>query len=237
MDASLNAWNDKPDPATLEYHERQWKNPYNSTRAFAKFIGPRVTSYSRILDVGCGAGAATGHLACTYQHTLWEGLDCSEFLIRLAKKHELPNLSFDMGDMEKLPHLTAVDGVVSIQTLHILPGYEKSIEQIVSKINPKWMAFSTLIWPGDIDCKIIVSEHKRPRESYSNVYGLPGMKRFLKLRGYECTRYNEYQIDIDLPKNTPDLMGTYTAMIGTGERWQFSGPLRFPWGFVMFEKC
>ena len=170
----LNAWNENPDPATLEYHERQWRNPYGSTRAFCEFIRPRVAAHSRILDVGCGGGAATGYIAQSYPHTLFEGVDCSEFLIRLAKKHDLPNLSFDIADVEKLPHLNNVDGVISLQTLHILPAYEPAIEQIVNKIHPRWMAFSTLMWEGDIDCKIVVSEHKRPRESYSNVYGLPG---------------------------------------------------------------
>jgi SAM-dependent methyltransferase len=232
----LNAWNENPDPATLHYHERQWAQPYGSTRSFVDFIKSRVTQYTRVLDLGCGGGAATGYISQAFEHTLFCGMDCSEFLIRLANKHATPNLHFEVGDMEKLPFIHGVDGVISLQTLHILPGYEAALDSIVTKIKPRWMAFSTMVWEGDIDCKIIVTEHRRPRESYSNVYGLPGMKRFLKLRGYECTRFEKYEIDVDLPKVDPDLMGTYT--IKTGEsRLQCSGPLLFPWGFVMFEKC
>ena len=66
--------------------------------------------------------------------------------------------------------------------------------------------------------------------------GFPGMKRFLKLRGYECSRFEEYKIDVDLPQPSPDIMGTYTVKYGES-RMQCSGPLRFPWGFVLFEKC
>lgn len=99
------------------------------------------------------------------------------------------------------------------------------------------MAFSTLIYEGNIDCRIVVSEPTRPRESYYNIFGLPTLTAAMAHEGYNIVKYQPFNIDIDLPKNnSPDFMCTYTINTESGSRLQCSGPLHLPWGFVMFER-
>ena len=57
------------------------------------------------------------------------------------------NLNFKVGDMYQLEK-EDFDGVISLQTLSWLPDYEKPLEEISQKINPRWIAITSLFYPG-----------------------------------------------------------------------------------------
>jgi hypothetical protein len=232
--SSLNEWNIKPDPVTLDYHLKQWNEPYRSTVHFADFIERNLEGADYVVDLACGGGGPTWYLASRFPATHFLGLDVSEELISHARRAR--NLDFEIDDWENLNVRFNVDGVTAMQALHTLPNPQLPLHQIATRIRPQWMAFSTLIYEGNINCKIVVSEPQRPRESYYNIYGLPSLAVVMNMEGYQLSKYKKFNIDIDLPKpNNPDLMGTYTLNTENGKL-QCSGPLVLPWGFVMFER-
>ena len=233
MTEKLNEWNVDPDPETLAYHLRQVE-PYRSTVHFAKFARPWLATSNRIIDLGCGAGQATDYIAMKHPQAQVLGLDVSPLLISLAKQLP-PQASFGIGDMTNLSPRKA-DGVISLATLSWMPEYETPLAQICEKIAPKWMAFSTLLYWGNISAQIVINEPSRPRRSYHNIYSVNEMAKFMQGHGYDYAAGKIFQIDIDLPyPANANIMQSYT--VGINEmRHIFSGPLHMPWGFVCFEK-
>lgn len=225
----MNDWNLDPDAETLAFHLRQ-KEPYRSTVAFAEFARPWLQSSKTVIDLGCGAGQPTDWLAQKFPKTQFLGLDASPLLISLAKQLP-PDASFGVGDMHNLTP-RAADGVISLATLSWMPSFETPLDEICKKINPKWLAFSSLLYPGDISCNIVVDEPQRPRKSYYNVYSVTRIQKFLTVRGYRLAKYQPFNIDVELPKpEDANIMKSYTEHGRI-----FSGPLTLPWGFVAFER-
>ena len=225
----LNAWNLDPDQETLAYHLRHAERE-ESTLAFADFIAPFVT-FNAVLDIGCGAGGATAALQQRFRLTRFSGMDISKRLISIANL-TYPNISFSTGDACRLRKLLPFDGVVSLQTFSWMPNIERPLEQICQKINPRWLAFSSLFYEGDISAKIVVDEPKRPRRSYYNVYSIPRTASFMQTQGYKIAGLKPFTLHAELPKpDNPDIMKTWTH-----RGLQFSGPLYLPWWFLAFER-
>jgi len=234
--SALNEWNINPDAETLDYHLRQWKEPYRSTVAFAEFIRPFMATTKDVIDLGCGSGAATNYIAEQFPHAYVTGVEVSQAL--LAQRHANTKAYYSAGDMTNLTDMPVKGGgVISLQTLSWMPDIETPLDQICTKIKPKWMAFSSLFYDGEISCKIEVTEHTRPRWSYYNIYSIPRVEKFMKGRGYEMADAHPFTPHIDLPKpDNPDLMKTYSVRNSHGLRLQFSGPLYLPWWFLAFER-
>jgi trans-aconitate methyltransferase len=223
------------DSETLAYHRRQWERPYESTVAFADFIGPWAAASNSIVDIGCGTGANTVYLAKWFR-ARFVGIDSSRELIDEARNHPT-GVTFEVGDAYRLTERFGVDGVISLQAFSWMPEIEGPLGQICSKIKPRWIAFSSLFYEGDISCHIVVDEPRRPRQSYYNIYSIPRTVACMKMHGYKAARIKPYEIDVDLPKpDNPDLMKTWTLPDEDGRRLQISGPLLLPWYFMCFEK-
>lgn len=231
----LNEWNISPDPATLDYHSKQYAEPYRSTVHFAEFIREKMQETGVCVDAGCGGGGPTNYLSTAFPAVNFIGIDESEALITHAQGHEqrTANTEFRVMSLENIEIMFGVDGVVLMQVLSWMPEYVTPLHQIRVRLRPKWIAFSALFYSGDIDCQIIVREHQRPRRSFHNIYGLPGLVRFMHGEGYKPAKIESFQIDIDLPEGDPNIMSTRTV---PPQRTMFSGPLYLPWGFVMFER-
>jgi SAM-dependent methyltransferase len=236
------------DKVAMSYHLSQWKEPKRSTCHFYQFIREKLYGSGLVLDVGCGAGAATAYLASQAPGRTFVGLDVSSELISVADgltaKTQASNLSFRTGDMFDLQPQRDVDGVLSLQTLSWLPGFEAPLAQVFERLAPRWMALSSLFYPGEISCKVEVTEHTRGRSTFYNVYSIPELRRFCALAGYNVTASQPFQIDIDLPfPADPDLMSTHTVSVlppaGSQEirRIQISGPLLMNWYFVLIERA
>jgi 2-polyprenyl-3-methyl-5-hydroxy-6-metoxy-1,4-benzoquinol methylase len=232
MQKALNEWNEQPDQETLNYHLRQWREPYRQTVAFADFIKDYIKFEGNYIDAGCGAGASTHYFSERFFRAKFTGIDISETLIGLAREQEKGTAVFDTGNLNNLEVRFGVDGVTLLQVLHTMPGYGPPLHQIATRIRPRWIAFSTLIYEGDIDSCIVVTEHQRPRAAYHNIYGLPRLTMFMAAERYTLKKYEPFDIDIDIrrPLN-PDLMGTWTD-----HGMQRSGPLLMPWAFCLFER-
>jgi SAM-dependent methyltransferase len=227
----------RPDPETLNYHLKQHIEPKRSTVHFADFCHERLETSKTVIDAGCGAGGPTLYLAKRFSNCRFLGIDVSVKLIAYAPTKD--NLEFQVLDLEHLPDLPSVDGVVLMQVLSWMENYRRPLAQIADKLRPRWIAFSTLIYEHNIDCQIIVDEQMRPRRSYYNIYSLPRLNRFMgNSCGYRFVKSQPFDIDIDLEKPAdPDLMGTYTLGLASGGRLQCSGPLVLPWHFVMYERA
>lgn len=233
------------DSRALEYHESQWVTVKESTKAFSEFIHDRVQNESRIVDLACGAGAATAHLAIAHPDAHFVGLDISEELIRiaqtLASKQGIANLSFEIADLYELPAKKSTTGVISLQTLSWLPEAKEPLSQIFQKLKPRWVGLSSLFYEGDISCTIEVTEHQRSRRTFYNCYSIPEIQRICNEFGYNLSRVKPFEIQIDLP--TPvdiNFMGTRTVSVlaedGTHRRLQISGPLLMNWHFLLLER-
>jgi ubiquinone/menaquinone biosynthesis C-methylase UbiE len=236
------------DLESLEYHRKQWDRPFQSTWAFHEFLGPMLGESRNVVDLGCGGGAVTAFLAGRHPQVHFLGMDHQQALIDIATERSASgpdNLRFEVDDWFKLRPQSNVDGVYSTQTLSWLPGFEAPIEQIFRKLQPKWIAFSSLFYEGDISLSIKVHEHTKsvPRlfDVY-NVYALPAVERFARRHGYAVTRSERFEIDADLPEPaTKNSLQTYTIPIRADSqvverRLQVAGPLLLNWYFVLIEK-
>jgi SAM-dependent methyltransferase len=235
----LDEWQ-KLNADDLAYHLRQWSRANRSTVAFADFIEPVARQSRVIVDVCCGAGGATSCVAERFPAASFVGIDISAQLIALAneKASGHPTLKFEIGDCYDLARRSDVTGVISLQSLSWLPDWQRPLEQMIEKLRPEWIALSSLFWPGDISCQIKVEEHARSRETFYNVYALPRVSAFANALGMRVSKYEPFEIDIDLPSpDRMDVMATRTVMTADSHRLQISGPVLMNWGFVLLERA
>lgn len=231
---------DNLDSVAMTYHSLQWEQQKESTVFLEKNIKKWITSSRKIIDLGCGAGGATSYLALNNASTEFIGIDYSSELINLANfnssRKVIENLSFCTGDWLNLEPYNDVDGVVSLQTLSWLPDFNIPLLQIFKKINPKWIALTSLFYEGDISCKIEVNEHACNKKSFYNIYSIPAIDRLCRDHGYQISKFIRFDISVDIPKPiNPDRMATYTIST-TERRIQLSGPLLMNWYLLIIEK-
>ena len=231
MQEVLNRWNECPDSTTLKYHQKQWREPYRQTVAFADFIADFVLPGADYIDAGCGGGSATHYFRQRFKQAHFTGIDVSAPLIELAIQQS-NGANYDIDDLTNLKVRFNVDGVICLQVLHTMPHYAAPLHQIATRIRPKWIGFSTLIYEGDIDATIVVTEHARPRRAYHNIYALPRLSMFMAAEKYVLRQYQPFDLDISIKRPfDANLMGTWTD-----RGLQRSGPLLMPWAFCLFER-
>lgn len=84
----------------------------------------------KVLDIGCGNGKITEHLANQYSNTHFTGIDISDRAIDIANKRlessAITNLTFKVGNMNALQLSNKYDAILFIDTLY----YAKNIEQL-----------------------------------------------------------------------------------------------------------
>ena len=155
---------------------------------------------------------------------------------------KLKNAALKNGDWyhPSQEDINVYDGIVSFQTLSWLPGYKEEIA-CLAKLNPKWIAISSLFFEGQIDFDIKIHEYDRKdsdgsRDSYYNIYSLPKVREEFDKNGYHNFEFFKFDIDIDIPQLHPNHMGTYTQKTEDGKRLQISGPLLMPWYFIVASK-
>jgi SAM-dependent methyltransferase len=225
----------------LKYHEGQWENPKFSTVALLKFLDSELSASRKIVDLACGAGAATAHIATQHPHCTFLGIDHSPKLIETAKREiksrGMQNLEFFEGDILNLDqNFGTVDGVTCIQTVSWMADFRPLVSELITKISPTWFAITGLFYPGNITARVEISEHDRGTKTFFNVYALPEIANFVDSYGFEIQGYEPFEINSDLPK--PDdinIMQTYTERIENKQglkRIQISGPILINSGFL-----
>jgi ubiquinone/menaquinone biosynthesis C-methylase UbiE len=230
-----------------DYHDRQFAIPYQSTISFCDWLvglGTIDERRSRICDLGCGKGANLLYMARRFPHCSFAGLDINEQLVRagseLLRRASVANCQLSAGDLHNAGSYFGkgeFDGVISLQTLSWLPGYDRAIDAIVS-LSPKWIALTSLFFDGPIDTKTVISEFdpakrgEAKRSFWYNTYSLPSVKQYLFDRGYKQFKHIRFDIPIDLPRPVQGKMQTYTELTTDGRRLQISGPLLMNWHFI-----
>jgi trans-aconitate methyltransferase len=233
------------DPISINYHMKQWVEPKESTKLFEKFIKFKLIPNITIIDLGCGAGAPTSYLAANNPNVNFIGIDYSEKLIKVALKlsKNLDNLSFKKGDIFNLPKISEVEGVLLLQTISWIDGFEKPLQEIFKKISPKWIAITGLFYEGDISCRTEVTEFKKKsRKVFYNTYSIPAVQRYCEKYKYKIEIFDPFEMPIDLIKSSNiDILGTYTEKINTDQagltrRLQISGPILLNWYTLVLVK-
>lgn len=227
----------------LEWYKRQFKNPYRITVAFEKFLSENVSINSeKILDVGCGAGSALVYIADKYKNAQFTGIDVNTDLFQLFEG-ETNNIHFEAADCFHMSdqYRNQFDGVISLQTLSWLPEYQRPLEQIC-KINPKWIAISSLFYNGKINYTISIENYERPAGGADfsqvnyNIYSVPIIREMLQKYGYMNFHYSPFEIDIDIAKPEHSDLGYYTVTTQDNRRLAFNTCLFQPEGFIFASK-
>jgi ubiquinone/menaquinone biosynthesis C-methylase UbiE len=229
----------------VEYHLRQFKDPYRSTVSLGQFLSSHVGSLQgEALDVACGAGANIFYLSQLFPKLSWTGVDLAGAYLfphtrKLFAQHETsPNLL--AGDFYRLTELLPekkYDLVLSTQTLHTLPSYEQAMEQLLA-VTSKWLVITSLFTHFRVDAKIETTDYTWPAEvsrAYYSVYSLPRLREFCESHGAKEVITTDFNIDLDLSPPANMGLGTYTRMLDCGERLQFTGPVYMPWKFVLIR--
>lgn len=250
MKQDKSPWLKVPKKDMANYHEKQFKNPYRSTVFFTGWLESlKLLSHKtaqNILDIGCGEGANIGYMASKFPDISFTGIDLNKALVKkgntILKKLKLSNCRLETGDLYHLnkKYKDAFDGLISLQTLSWLSSYQQPIIEMI-KVNPKWIAVSSLFYDGLIDCEIKVRDYtrsggKKAEEVFYNVYSLKLVEEFFKKKGYKKFKYIPFIIDMDIDKNKDGRMGTYTVKTNEGSRLQISGPLLMNWYFIVAER-
>ena len=236
------------DSNSMQYHMSQYDNPKESTKAFFRFIEQRISNSSQVMDLGCGAGAATNFIGRSFPECNIIGVDSDPFLIEKARERSSnfpspsKNVLFEVGDVYNLEKFVnqEFEGVISLQTISWLENWSSAMEGIYQKICPKWIGLTSLFYPGEISANILVKENIYDRVMNYNVISIPEFERHANSLGYDLVKIEEFRIEIDIPKPIdPNYMGTYTMRIdcdNTTERLQVSGPLLMPWYMILLKQ-
>lgn len=96
----------------------------------------QLPSDARVLDIGCGDGRFTQHMANLVSSGTVVGLDSSPLMLSVANSIITPNLSFILGDATKLPSDRQFEYVTSFNCLHWVIEIKTALEQIRNILSP-----------------------------------------------------------------------------------------------------
>lgn len=106
----------------------------------------------RILDLGCGDGKITAHIAARVRDGSVLGVDPSPDMIAFASSHfgppALANLRFELADARHLTYREEFDLVVSFNALHWVPEQQEALRSIHAALKPAGRAQLRLVSDG-----------------------------------------------------------------------------------------
>ena len=243
----LKSYWKKKDRSSDTYFSKQLKQPKISTIEFFKFLKKKNFLESRILDLGCGSGANLMYLFKKYRHKKeCLGVDFNKDLIKkgILYSKKIKKLNFTSGNILKLnkKFRNIYDGIISLQVLSVLKDYDLAVNQMI-KLNPKFIAVSSLFWEGLTDYNIKVnnlvnSSYKRKVDNftYYNIYSLKNYINFMKKKGYKKNIFMKFDIKKKLlePIDKTKML-TYTIKYKKINL-QLSGPILMNWYFIISSK-
>jgi ubiquinone/menaquinone biosynthesis C-methylase UbiE len=232
------------DERHLDYHRRQFAEPYRSTVKFGEFVARMLANQSATaLDVGCGAGANIFHLGRTLPEMRWTGVDIASYLFEIGREAmKGANITPELiqGDFLRLTELLpahSFDAVFSIQTVSWLPGYDEFMQQLLAMVKPGGWAFVTSLFTEfQVDARTEITEYAEDGNAlepmFYNIYSCRRFEERCLQLGAKQVIWETFQMDVDLPLPTHGRMGTYTHRGADGRLLQLSGPLLMPWRFA-----
>jgi len=87
-----------------------------------------------ILDLGCGDGALTEHIAMLVPKGRVVGIDASEGMIQTAQKLQQPNLSFHRADIHDIAYENQFHVVFSNAALHWIKNHKRLLENTLKAL-------------------------------------------------------------------------------------------------------
>jgi ubiquinone/menaquinone biosynthesis C-methylase UbiE len=243
-DTQVSAW---LEDRHLDYHRRQFAEPYRSTAHLCRFVqrtlGARVENECSALDVGCGAGANIFHLSRVLTQARWTGVDIAGDLFDVhraltAERGGLSNpvelINGDFFALSSLLPVRSFDLAFSIQTVSWLDGYTEFLPQFLAMLKPGGVAFVTSLFTVfHVDARIQITEYEKDgsprRPRFYNIYAWNRFRDYCRALGAAEVTAENFEIDIELSPPTHLHMGTFTERLADGRLLQRSGPLLMPW--------
>ena len=100
----------------------------------------RFIGHERVLDVGCGTGRLTEHLAWRLPRGRVIAVDLSAPMLAAARSYLEPlvgrRVVFARADASALPFRDAVDAVFSTATFHWVPDHERLFRSLLAALKP-----------------------------------------------------------------------------------------------------
>lgn len=93
--------------------------------------------FESLLDAGCGTAPMISLLSEKYKDKKYTGIDLSPNMIEEAKKKELPNTNFIVGDCENLPfEENSFDIIINSQSFHHYPNPQDFFNSVYKVLKP-----------------------------------------------------------------------------------------------------
>jgi len=240
-------WLKESKSGPTKYHTAQYAKPYRSTVAFHNWLKDKdlFRTGAKIADIPSGMGAPLSYFATMEPQCDFTGLDFDPVLVRESADHfaGISNACIEQGDMYDLSQYAcrSFDGVMSLATLSWEGnGFQPLLESFV-KINPGWIAVSSLFYDGPVNATIHIQDYSKPvegkpyKDAFYNCYSLSLVEQFLVDLGYSLESI-PFEIDCDLEPPADKGMATFTEMLKDGRRIQISGPLLMNWHFLLARR-
>ena len=154
--------------------------PGNITiRRFADLSEPYLTDSAQVLDLGCGTGEITCELARRFPDTGFIGIDHSQAGIDRATGHAealgLNNVTFSVGDVERIESADAVDLVMMFNAFHHLADPKMFVRRmgqfcrrfVLVEPNADWKGS----WIQELDCDWLLHDLDNIRAHIAYIVG------------------------------------------------------------------
>lgn len=93
--------------------------------------------WESLLDAGCGPGPMITLLAEKYPNKRYVGIDLTPKMIETAKKKEIPNAEFIVGDCENLPfEENSFDVIICSNSFHHYPNPQNFFNSVYKALRP-----------------------------------------------------------------------------------------------------
>lgn len=168
------------DPEAYESFRALREQPFRDLIARITPVAPR-----RVLDLGCGTGRTTRHLAKRFPDARVVGVEASGAMLEHARQHEEPpRVTFVHGDLTTWAPDRRTDLIVANAVLHWLPDPQKTLRRLAGWVAPGGVfAFQV---PANFDAP----SHQAVREAAADpvwqarLAGVQAGDHILPLEGY-----------------------------------------------------
>lgn len=110
-------------------HQKEWGDRIIAAIGFK--------GYERVLDLGCGDGVLTSHIAELVPKGEVIGIDGSEGMIAAASEKRRPNLKFFLQDINDIGYDNEFDLIFSNAALHWVKDHRKLLRNVYRALRPE----------------------------------------------------------------------------------------------------
>jgi SAM-dependent methyltransferase len=109
-----------------------------SERLYDRLVAGVRFEGKQVLEVGCGPGAGSAHLARAHRSASFTGVDLNEGMVAWGREHHRePNLRFAQGDALDLPlDAASVDVVLNLESSHCYPSRQRFFDEVARVLRP-----------------------------------------------------------------------------------------------------